>query len=191
LGGSDPSRLRIRATATKWRPYNYPGKEVIDTSGTLPWQSHQNVGDGRHGFRIVVWYGVTNPSAVKAAALGLTNPLSVAWELTPWSFVADWVLPIGQLIDTLDAYNGKSFIGGTSTEFYRVDAKRVNRIVREAPLSHADSTCGYLHWRYMNRTVLTDFPRASMKLHIKNPLSVTHALDALALLSQTARSFFT
>lgn len=26
---------------------------------------------------------------------GLTDPLSIAWELTPWSFVADWVIPIG------------------------------------------------------------------------------------------------
>lgn len=36
--------------------------------------------------------------------LGLTDPFSVIWELTPWSFVADWFLPIG---DSLKAAHAK------------------------------------------------------------------------------------
>jgi hypothetical protein len=38
-----------------------------------------------------------------AARLGLLNPLSVAWELTTLSFVADWFLPIGSLIEAVEA----------------------------------------------------------------------------------------
>lgn len=34
--------------------------------------------------------------------IGMTDPLSVAWELTPLSFMADWFLPIG---DTLSAWH--------------------------------------------------------------------------------------
>lgn len=34
---------------------------------------------------------------------GLTNPLEVAWELVPLSFVADWFLPIGDYLSALDA----------------------------------------------------------------------------------------
>lgn len=30
--------------------------------------------------------------------LGLTDPLSVAWELVPWSFAIDWFLPIGSML---------------------------------------------------------------------------------------------
>jgi hypothetical protein len=30
---------------------------------------------------------------------GLANPASVAWELVPWSFVADWFIPIGSYLD--------------------------------------------------------------------------------------------
>lgn len=33
--------------------------------------------------------------------LGLENPASVLWELTPWSFVVDWFIPIGTYIDNL------------------------------------------------------------------------------------------
>jgi len=31
-------------------------------------------------------------------SLGLTNPLAIAWEVVPWSFVLDWFLPIGSYL---------------------------------------------------------------------------------------------
>lgn len=33
--------------------------------------------------------------------LGLLDPLSVVWELTPWSFVVDWFIPFGTYLDQL------------------------------------------------------------------------------------------
>jgi hypothetical protein len=33
--------------------------------------------------------------------LGLVDPLSVVWEVLPWSFVVDWFLPIGSYLDNL------------------------------------------------------------------------------------------
>lgn len=38
-----------------------------------------------------------------AVRLGLAQPLSVAWELTTLSFVADWFLPISDLIQAVEA----------------------------------------------------------------------------------------
>jgi hypothetical protein len=37
-----------------------------------------------------------------ARQLGLLDPLSVAWELLPWSFVIDWFIPIGAYLDVLN-----------------------------------------------------------------------------------------
>lgn len=34
-------------------------------------------------------------------SLGLTNPAAIAWELTPYSFVVDWFLPIGSYLSAL------------------------------------------------------------------------------------------
>jgi hypothetical protein len=34
-------------------------------------------------------------------SLGLTDPLSVAWEVIPYSFVVDWFIPIGTFLDNL------------------------------------------------------------------------------------------
>lgn len=47
-------------------------------------------------------YRINNPSLLLPAKVGLTNPLSVAWELVPFSFVVDWFLPIGKYIDAMD-----------------------------------------------------------------------------------------
>jgi hypothetical protein len=35
--------------------------------------------------------------------LGLTDPATIAWELVPFSFVADWFFPIGTLLEALHA----------------------------------------------------------------------------------------
>lgn len=39
----------------------------------------------------------------QARSLGLQDPLSVTWELLPWSFVFDWVIPIGTYLEALNA----------------------------------------------------------------------------------------
>lgn len=45
---------------------------------------------------------------------GLLNPLEVAWELVPFSFVADWFLPIGDYLSALDAPWRFKHLGGTT-----------------------------------------------------------------------------
>jgi len=49
---------------------------------------------------------VSNWYAWKANELGLTNPLSIAWELVPFSFVVDWFLPIGNYLQSLTDFVG-------------------------------------------------------------------------------------
>jgi hypothetical protein len=42
-----------------------------------------------------------NPTLIEA--MGLTDPASIMWELVPFSFVADWVSPIGNYLANLHA----------------------------------------------------------------------------------------
>jgi len=49
-------------------------------------------------------YGIlyeSDPYTRALAKLGLTRPLSTAWELLPWSFVADWVFQVGKYLDAI------------------------------------------------------------------------------------------
>lgn len=57
-----------------------------------------------------VRYGIlyeTSTIGRLAAKLGLTRPLSTAWESFPWSFVADWFVNVGAWLDAIQP-NGAS-----------------------------------------------------------------------------------
>lgn len=45
---------------------------------------------------------------------GLLNPLGLAWDLVPYSFVLDWFIPIGPVLYALSAPAGLIFVGGST-----------------------------------------------------------------------------
>lgn len=42
----------------------------------------------------------------QAALLGLSNPAATAWELVPWSFVADWFIPVSNYLEAINLRDG-------------------------------------------------------------------------------------
>lgn len=61
---------------------------------------------GSYKARIKLWCEVTNPHFSALQQLGLTNPLLVAWELVPFSFVFDWFVSVGDWLVGLTAMHG-------------------------------------------------------------------------------------
>lgn len=59
---------------------------------------------------------VTSPALDRLNGLGLVNPLSVAWELTPFSFVLDWFIPVGSVLEALTAGFGLEPLGGWTSD---------------------------------------------------------------------------
>lgn len=122
------------------------------------------------------------------ASLGLTSPAEVGWELLPFSFVADWALPIGRYMEA------RSFVS-------QLAGRTVNVVdVREFDVNtnYAGSSGvifpGHRFQQnqfWYNRSSLTlssqMVPRPTLK-----PLSAIftwrHALDGLALLFQHCTS---
>jgi len=52
-------------------------------------------------------------SEASARTIGLQDPGSIVWELLPWSFVADWFIPIGDYISVcnqMPMFDGKEFL---------------------------------------------------------------------------------
>lgn len=49
---------------------------------------------------------VTNPNLYLAQQLGFVNPLAVAWELVPFSFVVDWFVNIGAFLGQMTDFAG-------------------------------------------------------------------------------------
>jgi hypothetical protein len=46
---------------------------------------------------------------------GLANPASLAWDLLPFSFVVDWVVPVGDTLNAFSAPIGLDFVDGSDT----------------------------------------------------------------------------
>lgn len=152
--------------------------------------------NGHHGVRFnydlkkeyrCVLRGVLNSApAAQAAALGFTNPLTVAWELVPFSCVADYFVSIGDFLSALDATNGYTFKSGSVTHYSNWSFNfSVDSLWDEYQMTnwYNDVGSGSYEKISLNREVLTKFP--SPQLHFKNPFSVIQCANMLALLAQT------
>jgi len=59
---------------------------------------------------------LVNPFTATLSSLGILNPVALAWERLPYSFVADWFVPIGTYLGNLDAGLGYQFKGGSISQ---------------------------------------------------------------------------
>lgn len=59
------------------------------------------------------------------SSLGLTNPAELAWELLPYSFVVDWMVPVGDWLKGFDhamaIAHGRACISRFTEQFWTVD----------------------------------------------------------------------
>lgn len=134
---------------------------------------------------IVVEFEVANGFSNTLASLGLSNPLLIAWELVPYSFVVDWFLPVGNWLDGLDATVGLNFVrGSTSLIQTRSETNQYSSQLSSGSRSGSGSGSDSLDVVIYDRSVLSSFPLAS-RPSLKDPISAGHAANALALLSQS------
>lgn len=71
-----------------------------------------------YGMSCALTFDVSSEGMRTFSQLGLANPLSIAWELVPFSFVADWFVPIGGWLSALGHLSFSSFKSGSITEIY-------------------------------------------------------------------------
>jgi hypothetical protein len=72
-------------------------------------------GNYKQHVKCVVW-GQIDPNTQSLRAinqLGLLNPYGLAWDLVPFSFCVDWILPIGPVLYALTAPAGLLFVDGS------------------------------------------------------------------------------
>lgn len=77
-------------------------------------------GEMVRGVETSVTIALTNREFFNLWRYGLTNPLSVVWELTALSFVADWFLHLGSFLSALGGPMGTQFQHGYETKFLRI-----------------------------------------------------------------------
>lgn len=73
----------------------------------------------KRGAEICIRYGVKNQTLYDLNRYGVLDPLSLAWDLVPLSFVVDWFTGIGAFIDSLTQPFGLQFLDGYLTRFVK------------------------------------------------------------------------
>jgi hypothetical protein len=129
-------------------------------------------------------YNVTAPSNHLKEQLGLLNPVSLAWNLLPYSFVADWFLDINSSLNQCSATAGLTFVNGCR---YFTAESRTDHNVRLFPAAyHASGQNGSLYQSNRStvklREDLSTFP--SPRLVPGKLLEITRTASLLALLVQ-------
>lgn len=118
---------------------------------------------------------------------GLLNPLSIAWELTPFSFMIDWGIPIGNVLESISATAGLEFVSGYMSDSrdgqrtINVDMSDLDEVehVRRV-VNRGSHVTRYYTFR---RTRWDSFP-PPMLYGKDNPFSTQHVANALAVFRQ-------
>lgn len=137
--------------------------------------------------QMTIDYAVDQPVVHSLAQVGIINPAVVLWEITPWSFVVDWLIGIGDFLGTLDATFGLVFKRGCttdSTEYFVTVTSTLpgaDNGYHRMVFAHGQGTKRRFQ---LNRYRLSQFPDVPIPV-VKNPMSLVHVENALALLSQT------
>lgn len=117
------------------------------------------------------------------------NPLSIAWELMPYSFIVDWFYDVGSYLRDTETQllYGALFESGFRSNLYTCDIG--NRVKGYGPeVNYFDKTTSvdsYSSCRYkkFSRTVLTSYPSPN-RPRVTTNLSSGKMLNAAAILSQ-------
>jgi len=124
-----------------------------------------------------------------ARSLGLDDPLSIAWEVLPWSFVVDWFIPIGNYFNEIHQ------LPNIRAEFRLSHSIRHNETYMETAWDESAN-----QWRiHINNTTRFTYVRSGLLTSLEAPipspkfltkvLSLGHMENALALLSQQISHF--
>lgn len=91
-------------------PREFRARELYGTGRSVAFDGGRSMATLSGRRKIIARWVVRDPSLKTTAELGITNPLLVAWELVPFSFVIDWFSDIGNYLNRIDALVGVSNI---------------------------------------------------------------------------------
>jgi hypothetical protein len=175
---SDIHGLYEFSKGTLRKPQIVSAKRTLKTpyGSSFSHNQHAVEFEGRHTDSCKLWAKVNDPSLVKAQNMGLVNPVSLAWELVPLSFVVDWFVPVGNYLECLTATSGLGFVSG-----YVGQERNATFKVEGDPGKLTIE--GYKY----ERKVLTGFPSARIYANA-SPFNMSRITDMLALWNQFRKS---
>lgn len=132
------------------------------------------------GAKCRVDFVISNAIASTFNRMGLLNIAEIGWELIPFSFVIDWLLPVGSYLGAMSGGWGLTFKGGSITRWTtaEVDVEWSQyQFISGTPIRYKIKSVAFFRYPISD---LTPSP-----IRVKNPInSVSRALTSLALVTQ-------
>lgn len=176
-GGSTSYRFQTDVIGPASLPFSISGEQTVEGRYGYVLRSE----DGYAGF---VDGKFRKLSDARAIVTRFIDPLSVAWELTPLSFVADWFWTMGDYLE----YYGSLYRNVTTISGYR----RYYSFIRPEVVVHLSGTDVSFRGRIKEilpvyeRFEETSFPNMTVEF-TGDALSINHWVDTFALLKQSIR----
>lgn len=161
------------------RPYEWESPDESDESLKLYGEIHARCG---------LIYSVDDAMIRSLDDSGVLNPLSIAWEAVPFSFVLDWFIPVGNVLSALTATAGLKLVHGWESSRHDKHEVLSQRRIQPHPDPDKKSTLidgGYYHSEssYYFRTRINQFPLPGLYTN-PQPFSTKRSISAVALLRQ-------
>jgi hypothetical protein len=185
------SRYRLLQGIVHVKGYAEDFDDLIDNvSGRAAGDLCQPRFDVEHKVWVSLYYKLNSPVIAELSSLGLINPAAIVWEKTVYSFVVDWIVPVGGWLRSLTADAGFSFYSGSCSRLSKLRSQNANYSEAFAPDVPTRTTSGDMfsvrgEGYNFSRTCYSNSPVPGV--YIKNPLSFLHAANGIALLVQAFR----
>jgi hypothetical protein len=187
----------LETLSSQWLVHRTTASAQVDllTESDVPYHINPALVGGKQylytvtGCKYVVRWKIADPLEAFLAQTGFTNPVNLAWEILPLSFVVDWFSPIGPFLETLSSWDGLQFVDGSFVLHTReVATLNVNFSGVVFGVLHDDHGVWNRQTVAVDRAKLIAFPGSYLPSVPKNGLkSVTHALNALAIMRTSFR----
>lgn len=146
------------------------------------------VGTGKLSKSITAYVSEVLPPI--SSRLGLQDPASVMWELTPFSFVADWVLPIGNYLKARSiATRATGIFVVTKRDRHHFSLSSMNCPAESGKLPATVELLAWTRYCRLERTVTDTLPTVKLP-NFTNPLGGRGPGDRLMSAVSLVREIF-
>lgn len=127
---------------------------------------------------------ITNPNLAMISQFGLANPLAIAWELVPFSFVLDWFVNVGDYLSSLTDFVGVELKNASTTTFTTYAGTYIRTEIPNSPSANNRVVATWNSQKVSCTRRLGLGGGPSIRFRAPKPWSIRRGLAAASLLMQ-------